>query len=275
MLLSPEVCLDPSLPAEQRAVADTPPLLEVRGPSIKRGSCKLYACSTWRCHAGAATVPCSTVCCCMPAALARCVMPLDVSAHDNVRCIVSTCRAAYCSSGATCSHRLVTAWGNAAQTRTKPNASQTQRQVIHPSATLWNIFHSQNRPAPLCCTTGGVAGGRHPGLPAAPGRLRAHRGTRRALAGGRAPGAGRAGGWIQPLARRGTGADGGASGRGGRAAVGRNPPVAAHRQVTYNNLASRVKKVECLEGRSCWRLHGSFSRRLWPANRPAVMIPEH
>jgi hypothetical protein len=30
VLLSPEVCLDPSLPPEQRAVADTPPLPEVR-----------------------------------------------------------------------------------------------------------------------------------------------------------------------------------------------------------------------------------------------------
>ena len=29
VLLSPEVCLDPSLPPEQRAVADTPPLPEV------------------------------------------------------------------------------------------------------------------------------------------------------------------------------------------------------------------------------------------------------
>lgn len=30
VLLSPEVCLDPALPAEQRAVTDTPPLPEVR-----------------------------------------------------------------------------------------------------------------------------------------------------------------------------------------------------------------------------------------------------
>jgi hypothetical protein len=50
VLLSPEVCLDPSLPPEQRAVADTPPLPEVRNSSAAAVSPLMHSVSHTGCR---------------------------------------------------------------------------------------------------------------------------------------------------------------------------------------------------------------------------------